>query len=160
MTEAAFETIKARFSKEILKSSVQNEQLHLTFLAPHLRSVLTALKNDYGFDMLLDLVAIDWQNKKATRFELAYLLYNLKNKSRITVRIEVGEDLPQVASIEDLYLSANWLEREVFDMMGITFKGHPNLKRLLMWNTFIGHPLRKDYPLNHRQPLPLQEDIV
>lgn len=160
MTEASFETIKARFSKEISKNVLQNGQLILWIQTHDLRAILSSLKNDFGFTMLLDIVPIDWQGKQSPRFELAYLLYNLQNKTRITLKMPVSEDLPFVTTIEDLYPIANWLERECFDMMGITFKGHPNLKRLLMWNTFIGHPLRKDYPLNHRQPIPIQEDIV
>ena len=160
MTQASFETIKARFSKEILKNTLQNGQLHLWIAASDLLPTLSALKTDFGFTMLLDIVAVDWQKKQTARFELAYLVYNLQTQARVTLKVGVSEDAPSINSIEELYPIANWLERECFDMMGITFNGHPNLKRLLMWNTFIGHPLRKDYPLNHRQPIPLQEDIV
>ena len=161
MADVSFETLKSRFSKEILESTVSHGQWVGVILPSSLRQVLSVLKTDFGFTQLLDIVAIDWQNQKPARFELDYLLYNIQTKNRITLKVALEKDAtPTIESVYDLFLSANWAERECFDMMGVTFKNHPNLKRLLMWENFLGHPLRKDYALNHRQTIPVQEDLV
>ncbi len=161
MATVSLETLKSRFSKEILESTVSHGQWVCIIAPASLRPILTVLKTDFGFTQLLDIVAIDWQTQKPTRFELDYLLYNLATPNRITLKVALEDSInPAIESIYDLFLSADWAERECFDMMGIQFKNHPNLKRLLMWENFIGHPLRKDYALNHRQPIPVQEDLV
>ena len=87
------------------------------------------------------------------RFEVVYHFFSLPLKSRIRVKVPVEESDPMVASLTPLWASANWFEREVWDMYGIRFRGHPDLKRILMYEEFVGHPLRKDYPVNKRQPL-------
>ena len=87
------------------------------------------------------------------RFEVVYHFFSLPLKSRIRVKVPVEESDPMVASLTALWASANWFEREVWDMYGIRFRGHPDLKRILMYEEFVGHPLRKDYPVNKRQPL-------
>jgi NADH-quinone oxidoreductase subunit C len=87
------------------------------------------------------------------RFAVVYHLYSLPLKHRLRVVVPVEEDDPEVASATSVWASADWLEREVWDMFGIRFEGHPNLKRILMYDEFVGHPLRKDYPVNKRQPL-------
>ncbi len=84
------------------------------------------------------------------RFEVVYLLLSLKTNERMMVKIRVPEDDLEVSSVTSLYKAATWPEREAFDMFGIRFKGHPNLKRLLMWDDFPAYPLRKDYPLEGR----------
>jgi len=87
------------------------------------------------------------------RFEVVYHFFSLPLKIRLRLKVPVEESNPQVDSISSLWASANWFEREVWDMYGIKFKGHPHLKRILMYAEFEGHPLRKDYPVNRRQPL-------
>ncbi len=138
--------------------------------------ILKALKEAEGlqFDFLVDIVGVDnsalYEKKKAKkkkpkgdeeaeekepveegppppRFEVIYLLLALSTNERLRVKIRVSEDDLEVDSITGLWRGANWPEREVYDMFGIRFKGHPNLKRLLMWEGFPAHPLRKDYPL-------------
>ena len=90
------------------------------------------------------------------RFVVVYHLFSLplKHRLRVEVPVEVGEEADaQVDSLTSVWASADWLEREVWDMFGIRFRGHPNLKRILLYDEFVGHPLRKDYPVNKRQPL-------
>ena len=111
------------------------------------------------FNVLMDLTAVDYlffaggRTQKRSRFEVVYHFYSLQHKHRIRIKVPVDEKDPEVDTLSDLWPSANWYEREVWDMYGITFKGHPNLKRILMYEEFQGHALRKDYPFNKRQPL-------
>jgi NADH-quinone oxidoreductase subunit C len=103
------------------------------------------------FNVLIDLTAVDYLGRKP-RFDVVYhLLSHPSNRRlRVKVRVDDGEALESVSS---LWNSADWLEREVWDMFGIRFTGHPNLKRILMYEPFEGHALRKDYPIRRRQPL-------
>jgi NADH-quinone oxidoreductase subunit C len=87
------------------------------------------------------------------RFAVVYHFFSLSLKHRLRVEVLVGEADAEVDSLAPLWASADWLEREVWDMFGIRFRGHPNLKRILLYEEFVGHPLRKDYPVNKRQPL-------
>jgi NADH:ubiquinone oxidoreductase subunit C len=87
------------------------------------------------------------------RFAVVYHFFSLALKHRLRVEVLLHQDDPEVDSVTSLWAGADWLEREVWDMFGIRFRGHPNLKRILMYDEFVGHPLRKDYPVNRRQPL-------
>ena len=89
----------------------------------------------------------------AARFEVVGHFYSLSRRHRLRLKIPVEESEPEVDSLADLWASADWFEREVWDMFGIRFKGHPHLKRILLYEEFAGYPLRKDYPVNKRQPL-------
>jgi NADH-quinone oxidoreductase subunit C len=114
------------------------------------------LKENSDFDMnvLMDLTAVDglWMDW-SPRFEMVYHFYSLKHNHRLRIKVKVSEMDPIMPSVVPLWPIANWLEREVWDMFGIKFEGHPNLKRILMYEEFVGHPLRKDYPIAKRQPL-------
>jgi len=103
-------------------------------------------------DMLVDLTCVDYP-AEAKRFIVVYHFYSTVNKYRIRIKVPVSEDDPYVDSLTELWPSANWTEREVYDMYGVKFNNHPNLKRILMYDGFEGHPLRKDYPLTKRQPI-------
>jgi NADH-quinone oxidoreductase subunit C len=109
------------------------------------------------FEMLTDLTAVDYHGREP-RFEVIYQLYSITNNHRLRVRVPAPEDDPTVPSAVAVWKSANWAERETFDMFGIRFTGHPDLRRILMYPEFVGHPLRKDYPLNQRQPLVPERD--
>lgn len=104
------------------------------------------------FDMLLDVTAVDWMDERPERFELVYQLLSLPFQNRLQVSVCVAEAAPEVDSMVQLWSSANFLEREVWDMFGIRFRGHPDLRRILMYEEFTGHPLRKDYPVQGKQP--------
>ncbi len=107
-----------------------------------------------SFEMLSDLTAVDYlKMKKSPRYEVVYHLYSLTHNHRLRVKIRVPEANPEVDSVVGFWSIANWYEREVWDMFGIRFQGHPDLRRILMYEEFKGHPLRKDYPKNKRQPL-------
>ena len=110
-----------------------------------------------AFDMLTDLTAVDYQTfpgrEDGPRFEVVYHLYSLAENHRLRVKVRVEEDDAVVPTAVPIWPIANWLEREVWDMFGIRFDGHPDLRRLLLYEEFVGHPLRKDYPINRRQPL-------
>ena len=96
-----------------------------------------------------------WQRQVAEeyRFEVVYHLYSLNQNHRLRLKVPLTETDPVVDSVTRVWHSADWFEREVWDMFGIRFSGHPNLKRILMYEPFDGHPLRKDYPINKRQPI-------
>jgi NADH-quinone oxidoreductase subunit C len=110
-----------------------------------------------GFDVLMDLTAVDYLKypgrEDGPRFEVVYHLYAIAHNHRLRVKVRVDEDDAVVPTAVRLWPIANWFEREVWDMFGIRFAGHPDLRRLLMYEQFVGHPLRKDYPINRRQPL-------
>jgi NADH-quinone oxidoreductase subunit C len=110
-----------------------------------------------AFDMLTDLTAADYLKypgrEDGPRFEVVYQLYSLPHNHRLRVKVRVDEDDPVVPTAVPLWPIANWLEREVWDMFGVRFAGHPDPRRLLMYEEFVGHALRKDYPINRRQPL-------
>ncbi len=117
-----------------------------------LLDVMSLLKGERGFDLLVDVTCVDYLNYRdaTSRFGLVYLLANTATNERLTVRVYLDEPDLTVASMVPLWAGANWLEREVFDMFGIQFDGHPDLRRILMPEEFVAFPLRKDYPLQGR----------
>jgi NADH-quinone oxidoreductase subunit C len=125
--------------------------------------VLTWLRDDadMAFDMLTDLTVVDYLGQ-TPRFEVVYQLYSLSHKHRVRVKVHVdeAEDECWVPSICSLWLAANWAEREAWDLYGVRFEGHPDMRRILMYDEFVGHPLRKDYPQNARQPLLRRPDAT
>ena len=100
---------------------------------------------DEGYEMMVDLTAVDWFRKKEPRFEVIVNLLSLSKNLRKTIKVQVQDDTLTIPSITDIYPGANFYEREVFDMFGIIFENHPELTRILMPDDWIGHPLRKDY---------------
>lgn len=104
------------------------------------------------FEMLTDVTAVDYLGEEP-RFEMVYHFYSVAGNRRLRVKARVPEDPAEIDSLVDVYASANWMEREVWDLYGIRFKGHPDLRRILLYEEFEGHPLRKDYPKEKRQPL-------
>jgi NADH-quinone oxidoreductase subunit C len=117
-----------------------------------LYEVIEFLRDEAEFDMLTDLTAVDYLGE-TPRFEVVYHFYSTTQTRRVRIKARVSEDAAEVPSACDLYASANWMEREVFDLYGIRFDGHPDLRRILLYEEFEGHPLRKDYPKEKRQPL-------
>jgi len=111
------------------------------------------LKDLQEFDLLIDITCVDYLNyreEKPDRFGLVYLLANTQNNDRLQVRVFLGEVDPRIPSVVPLWEGANWFEREVYDMFGIVFEGHPDLRRILMPEESTAYPLRKDYPLQGR----------
>ena len=108
---------------------------------------------DLNFKFLMDLTAVDYLNRKDKRFEVVYHFYSLKHNDRLRVKVPVSEEDCTIDSVSSLWKTANWYEREVWDLYGIKFNDHPDMRRILLYEEFKGHPLRKDYPINKRQPL-------
>ena len=105
------------------------------------------------FDLLMDVCGVDYLGQ-TPRYEVVYHLYSVPKNHRIRIKCRVTEEDCVVPTCLTLWKAADWFERETWDMMGIRFEGHPNLKRLLLFEGFEGHPLRKDYPINKRQKIP------
>ena len=146
--------LKEAFPDGVLETGLPQGDTTAVVHPEWLSRVMAFLKTDprLQFDMLVDITAVDYLGRKP-RFDLVYHLLSLSRQSRIRVKVRTDEGEPGVASLTGLWGSANWLEREVWDMFGIRFSGHPNLRRILLYEEFEGHPLRKDYPIRRRQPL-------
>ena len=110
------------------------------------------IKSDFAFDLLLDVTAVDWPGREP-RFDVVYHFYSTAHHARVRVKIRVGESDPAVDSLVGLYGSARFMERECHDMFGIVFRGNLDLRPILLYEGFAGHPLRKDYPKEREQPL-------
>jgi NADH-quinone oxidoreductase subunit C len=104
------------------------------------------------FDMLLDVTAVDYLGR-VPRFEVVYHLYSLPLNHRIRIKVPLEESDPRLPSLVPIWAGADWLERETWDLYGIVFEGHPDLRRIYLYEEFHGHPLRKDYPKEKRQPM-------
>ena len=115
------------------------------------------LKDEAAFDMAPYITAVDYLGQ-TPRFEVVYVLFSTKKNVRIRLRVKVGEG-EQLQSVTSVWRGANWFERYCFDMYGIGIVGHPDLRRLLMYDEFVGNPLRKDYPLRGRQPLVPEREV-
>lgn len=117
-----------------------------------LYALLQFLKEQLGFDLLVDVTCVDYLQyaDAKDRFGMVYLLANTATNQRLTVRTFVNDPEPEVPSVVGLWEGANWLEREVWDLFGIRFTGHPDLRRIVLPEQFAAHPLRKDYPLQGR----------
>lgn len=110
-----------------------------------------SLRDQYGFDFLEEETAVDYWPEQEPRFHVVYQVYSMKNKLRLGLRVPVSGLSPTAPSIERIYPNANWFEREIWDMFGIRFEGHSDLRRILMPYDWEGHPLRKDYPLGYEE---------
>jgi len=112
---------------------------------------------DTRFEMLSDLTVVDYLGR-VPRFEVVYVLYSLAQRHRLRVKVAVPEEDAIVPTVSSVWKAAGWAEREAWDMYGVRFAGHPDLRRILMYPEFEGHPLRKDYPVARRQPLIAERD--
>jgi NADH-quinone oxidoreductase subunit C len=135
-----------------LAASEFRGQTRVVAAVESLPEVLQTLKEGHGFDFLTDITCVDYLRYRDAkdRFGLVYLLSNTETNERITVRAFVNDPDPVVPTAVGLWEAANWLEREVWDMFGIRFEGHPDLRRILLPEEFTAFPLRKDYPLQGR----------
>jgi NADH-quinone oxidoreductase subunit C len=147
---ATIDALKARFGD--LPTSEFRGDTRVMVTTDKLLEAMRLLKDSCGFDLLVDVTCVDYLNYRdaKSRFGLVYLLANTATNERLTVRVYLDEPDLTVPSMVLLWAGANWLEREVFDMFGIRFDGHPDLRRILMPAEFTAFPLRKDYPLQGR----------
>jgi NADH-quinone oxidoreductase subunit C len=152
MDNISREKVVSQFGDKILETTDQFGELTFVVDKATVPNLVRFLRDEesLGYLHLSDVTATDWP-KRDKRFEVVYHLYSfdLRSYVRVKTRVSDGEAVPTLCSEWD---AANWLEREVFDMFGIRFEGHPDLRRILMWEEFEGHPLRKDYPLTYEMP--------
>lgn len=151
-------------SKTVIHTHSQCGDETVVVKAVDVLDVMTYLRGseEMKFDLMMDLTAVDYLNdpdlqpylrKLKARFEVVYHLYSMEKNHRLRVKVPLTEEKLEVNSITSLWPGADWFEREVFDLYGVRFLGHPNLKRILLYQEFEGHPLRKDYSKTKRQPL-------
>src|SRR5262245_6625438 len=148
MTMAATEKLNENLGADFVAASEFRGQQRAVLPAAKLYAALEALKAA-GFDLLVDITAVDYLHypDARDRFGLVYLLTNTNTAERVIVKTMLNEPDITVRSVYGLWKGADWMEREVYDMYGIVFDGHPDLRRILMPEGFVGYPLRKDYPL-------------
>lgn len=144
ITAEAAQEIKNRFHDSVLEEIVFHGETTLKVTKNHVKEILTYLKS-VGYAILTDLSAVDYIVPKP-EIRVFYWLQNPENYDRIRIFVPVGRD-EKLPTVVDLWEGANWYERELFDLFGVRFEGHPDLTRLLMPNDWVGHPLLKDYPL-------------
>lgn len=138
--------LKEKFAAAVLDVKEFRGEVTVTVAKEQIVEICRFLKESLGYNMLSDLTCVDYYGKDP-RFAMVYQLYSLANKDRLRVKAPVGENGASIASMTPVWGGANWLEREVYDMFGIDFAGHPDLRRILMTDDWEGYPLRKDYPL-------------
>lgn len=113
------------------------------------------LRDDHGFDLLADLCGADNGPEEDPRFEVNYHLFSATHHQRLRLKVMLSEDDPHVTTVSQIWRTADWHERETYDMFGVVFDGHPDLRRILLPSDFDGHALRKDYPLRGYEPYSL-----
>lgn len=176
-TEILISLLRNQFAKVLTHADIVRGEAVVEVATEDLLTVCQALRDDYGFEQLVDLCGVDyvafgqadWETQSATstgfsrgvsqgqqggvtrdeaaRFAVVYHLLSLQHNRRLRVRCSLPKDSMKIASVLEIWASANWYEREAFDLFGILFEGHPDLRRILTDYGFIGHPLRKDFPL-------------
>jgi NADH-quinone oxidoreductase subunit C len=137
--------MKERFGEAIREAWLDRKQAILVVAAESLLEIARSCRDDESFNMLTDLTAVDWP-KREKRFDVILNLYSFAKNERLRLKAHVGENDP-VASVTSVWSAANWLEREAYDMFGIVFEGHPDLRRILLPEEWQGYPLRKDYDI-------------
>ena len=144
-------SLRASFGDAIGREAVVCGDAIVTVRAARLRDVMQWLRDTQGFDYLVDVTAVEYRDRERP-IEVVYFLRSLERRADLRVKVELNaEGELTIDSVTPLWAGANWLEREVFDMFGISFTGHPDLRRILMWETYAeGYPLRKDFPLRGR----------
>jgi NADH-quinone oxidoreductase subunit C len=150
--------IKERFGDQIGETSTYLGQNFIVCKPEAAIPVIEYLKLEADFDYLVDLTAVDWP-KRADRFDVVYILYSFPRNERVRVKIQIPDGY-QPESVVRVHLTANWLEREVFDMFGIEFAGHPDMRRILMPEEWEGYPLRKDYGIIQQDQRWVQENLA
>lgn len=174
--QALKDTLQQTFSDAILDCDMSRDEITLYVAAEQLKSVCRRLRDEFNFEQLMDLCAVDyaeyggsaWETKQATefgfsravdgsghdeavtegyRFAVVYHLLSLKHNHRLRLKVRLEAEYPVVDTVTDIWDSANWYEREAFDLFGVLFSGHDDLRRILTDYGFVGHPFRKDFPL-------------
>lgn len=149
LLQPAVAALQSEFGAEVLEF---RDEVTLVVQPTNNIEALTALRDRFGFDFLIDVTAVDYWPAEKPRFHLVYQLLSMKNNSiMLRVRVPLDGSGPTIRTSETVWPSANWYEREVFDMFGIRFEGHSDPRRIIMPHDWEGHPLRKDYPLGYEE---------
>jgi NADH-quinone oxidoreductase subunit C len=136
--------LKKVYGSGIREASTYLSQNYLVVDESIVSEILSAYRDDEGFDYLVDLTAVHYPKREGTQFDVVYVLYFFAKNTRVRIKTQIADGASLLSAV-DIWPTANWLEREVFDMFGIKFEGHPDLKRILMPDGWQGYPLRKDY---------------
>jgi NADH-quinone oxidoreductase subunit C len=171
--EAICDSIRTKFNDDIIRPETSYGDLTLVVNGDRLVEIVRYLRDESSlkFDLLLDIAAVDNLKRQPLgldedeydedeRFEVVYIFNSTTHNHRVRIKVILPEDAPTVPTLTDVYGSANWGEREAYDLMGIQFTGHPNLKRILTHFKFKGHALRKDYEVDKEQWLDETEPLV
>lgn len=138
--------LAGRYEAKVVNQEATRGELVLEVPAAQIVPICQLLKNEHGFQRLSAVTAVDWYPQEP-RFEVVYQLHSLKTNQRVRLKVRLAEG-EEVDSVYSVWQAANWYEREVFDLFGVIFRNHPNLKRIMMPEDWEGHPLRKDYPVH------------
>ena len=150
--------VKARFGDAVTECSSYRNQNYFVTIPDAAVPLLDFLKLDAGFDYLVDITAVHWPKREEAPFDLVYVVYSFARNERIRIKTKLAEGhLPATAVF--VHSAANWLEREVYDMFGIRFEGHPDLRRILMPDEWTGYPLRKDYGITQMDERWVRENL-
>jgi len=163
MAKALVDLIVRTFPDAVVETAAQHGDETIVLKPEAWKSVARFLRDDprAKLDMLVDLTAVDYPDREP-RFEVVVHLYSLTKGHRLRIKARVGDpegDNAEIETLTDLWASANWAERECYDMFGVSFRGHPDLRRILTYPEFEGHALRKDYPAERIQPLVPYRDV-
>lgn len=156
MAKRIVERLRQQFGAAILSDDNYLGNEAVTVAKDQLLQVAKFLRDDpaLALQMPIDATAVDLLDLRApSRFQVVWHLYSVRHKHRVRLRVQVDEALPEVPSLTPVWSGMNWHEREAWDLYGIQFVGHPNLRRILTYDGFEGHALRRDYPIDRRQPL-------
>lgn len=151
--------MKQKFGDAIVETSSFHGDEAAVVRVDRLIEICNYLKKECRMNFLMDICGVDYPSRKE-RFEVVYHLYSYPAKNRLRLKVRVTEADPRVPSVISIWKSADWFEREAFDLFGIIFEGHPHLRRLLTYDEFEGHALRKDYPINRRQQIPTPSTLL
>ncbi len=161
MSQRALNKLSSKFRDDVIETSNQCGNETVVVRREKWKEICTFLRDDRDlqFDMMMDLCGADYPNR-AERFEVVAHFYSTVTKQRLRLKTRCPANDPSVDSISELYLTVDWYEREAYDLFGIEFNGHPNLKRILCHHEFSGHALRKDFPYNKRGVIPTPEPLT
>lgn len=148
---------RERFGAAILDALEDRKQPYLIIDSSQLANIARYSRDEEKFDLLEDYTAVDWPRREK-RFDLVAILYSFSHNTRLRLKIPIVEN-ERPASLVDIWPTANWLEREIFDMFGVVFAGHPDLKRILLPDEWQGHPLRKDYDILRQDTAWVRENL-
>jgi len=150
--EIFVESLRGRDPEWVRSVTDALNEVTVTVPAGSIVEICTFLRSEHGFDLLADLCGADRGPEEDPRFEVNYHLFSTNHYKRIRLKALVSEDDPRIDSVAEVWKTANWHERETYDLLGIVFDGHPDLRRILLPSDFDGHALRKDYPLRGYEP--------